>query len=142
MDQTKETPKPEETKKKRKLRNDLILIAALVVVLVLAGLAFWLLRGEGDTVVVEVDGKTYGTYALSTDRTVEIRTGEGGKELNLLVIKDGKAYVETATCRDGICAAHSPIFRQGESIVCLPHKVVITVKRTGTGGETGPDIVT
>lgn len=142
MDQTKETPKPEETKKKRKLRNDLILIAALVVVLVLAGLAFWLLRGEGDTVVVEVDGKTYGTYALSTDRTVEIRTGEGGKELNLLVIKDGKAYVETATCRDGICAAHSPIFRQGESIVCLPHKVVITVKRTGTGDETGPDIVT
>lgn len=140
MDQTKETPKPET--KKRKLRNDLILIAALVVVLVLAGLAFWLLRGEGDTVVVEVDGKTYGTYALSTDRTVEIRTGEGGKELNLLVIKDGKAYVETATCRDGICAAHSPIFRQGESIVCLPHKVVITVKRTGTGDETGPDIVT
>ena len=138
MDQTKETPKPEE-KKKRKLRNDLILIGVLLVVLVLVGLAFWLFRGTGDTVIVEVDGKVFGTYSLSKNQTVEIRTGEGGKELNLLVIKGGKAFVETATCRDGICAAHSPIFREGESIVCLPHKVVITVKRTG--GEAAPDIV-
>lgn len=138
MDQTKETPKPEE-KKKRKLRNDLILIGVLLVVLVLVGLAFWLFRGTGDTVIVEVDGKFYGTYLLSKDQTVEIRTGEGGKELNLLVIKGGKAFVETATCHDGICAAHSPIFREGDSIVCLPHKVVITVKRTG--GEAAPDIV-
>lgn len=138
MDQTKETPKPEE-KKKRKLRNDLILIGVLLVVLVLVGLAFWLFRGTGDTVIVEVDGKVFGTYSLSKNQTVEIHTGEGGKELNLLVIKDGKAFVETATCHDGICAAHSPIFREGESIVCLPHKVVITVKRTG--GEAAPDIV-
>lgn len=138
MDQTKETHVVQ--KKKHKLRNDLILIGVLLVVLVLAGLAFWLLRGTGDTVVVEVDGEIYGTYALSTDRTVEIRTGENGKELNLLVIKDGKAYVETATCRDGICAAHKPISREGESIVCLPHKVIITVK--SAGGEHAPDIVT
>ena len=102
-------------------------------------IAFWLFRGEGDTVVVEVDGKVYGTYALDVDRTVEIRTGDGGEELNLLVIEGGRARVETATCPDGICAAHRPISREGESIVCLPHKVVITVKLSG-GGD-GPDII-
>ena len=140
MNQTKEQNAPAVQKKTHKLRNDLILIGGLLVVFVLIGLAFWLLRGTGDTVVVEVDGKTYGTYSLSVDRTVEIRTGENGKELNLLVIKDGKAYVETATCRDRICAAHKPISREGESIVCLPHKVVITVK--SSGGEPAPDLVT
>lgn len=134
MDQTNS---PEKTTKKRKLRNDLILIGTLIAVLVLVGLAVWLLRGEGDTVVVEVDGKVYGTYALSVDRTVEIRTGDGGEELNLLVIEGGRARVETATCPDGICAAHRPISREGESIVCLPHKVVITVK--SSGGD-GPDV--
>ena len=134
MDQTN---KPEKQLKKRKIRNDLILIGSLIALLALIGLMFWLLRGEGDTVVVEVDGKVVGTYALDVDRTVEIRTGDGGKELNLLVIKDGKAYVETATCPDGICATHRPISRQGESIVCLPHKVVITVK--SSGGD-GPDV--
>ncbi|MBE6530062.1 MAG: NusG domain II-containing protein [Ruminococcaceae bacterium] len=143
MDLTKETPKPEE-KKKRKLRNDLILIGVLLVVLVLVGLAFWLFRGTGDTVIVEVDGKVFGTYSLSKNQTVEIHTGEGGKELNLLVIKDGRAFVETATCRDGICAAHAPISREGESIVCLPHKVVITVKRSENkvSEENVPDIIT
>ena len=136
MDQTNSS---ERTTKKRKIRNDLILIGALIFAVAVAGLLFWLLRGEGDTVVVEVDGKIYGTYALDVDRTVEIRTGDGCEELNLLVIEGGRARVETATCPDGICAAHRPISREGESIVCLPHKVVITVKLSG-GGD-GPDIV-
>ena len=59
------------------------------------------------------------------DRVEDIHTGKDG--LNRLVIKDGKAWVETASCPDGICAAHKPIHREGESIVCLPNKVVITV---------------
>ena len=138
MDQTNEKPTPQN--KKRKLKNDIVLIGTLLAVLVLIGLALWLLRGEGDMVVVEVNGTAYGSYALNTDRTVEIRTGEGGKELNLLVIKDGKAYVETATCPDGICAAHRPIFRRGESIICLPHKVVITVVKAELSDD-APDVV-
>ena len=134
---------PENTalqKRKKKIRNDLILIGGLLIAVALIGLAFWLMRGEGDIVVVEVDGSTYGTYALNIDRTVEIRTGADGKELNLLVIKDGKAHVETATCPDGICAAHRPISREGESIVCLPHRVVITVRKAELS-DSAPDIV-
>lgn len=138
MNQTKNPEKPAAADKKRKIRNDLILIGGLLVILVIAGLLFRLLRGEGDTVVVEVDGKLYGTYSLAVDRTVEIRTGDGEEDVNVLVIKDGKAYVESANCRDGICAAHRPISKRGESIVCLPHKVVITVKLAG--GD-GPDVV-
>ncbi len=123
----------------RKRRNDVIFTAALLVILSLAGLAFYFWRGDGDTVVVEIDGNLYGTYALSEDRTVEIRTGEDGEELNLLVIRDGKAFMESATCPDGICADHKPIRREGESIVCLPHRVVIIVRATADQNE--PDIV-
>lgn len=136
MNQTKTMPTADGGG--RKFRNDLIFIAALLLIVALAGLAIYFLRGEGNAVTVTVDGRHFGTYSLSTDRTVEIRTGEDGEELNLLIIRGGKAYVETATCPDGICAAHKPVSREGESIVCLPHKVVITVT---TGGEEGPDIV-
>ena len=137
MNQKSEVGAPKAEGRKR--RNDVIFTAALLVLLILAGLAFYLLRGEGDTVVVEIDGKVFGTYALSEDRTVEIRTGEGGEELNLLVIRDGKAFMESATCPDGICADHKPIRREGESIVCLPHRVVIIVRATTEKNE--PDIV-
>lgn len=122
----------------RKNRNDVIFIAVLLLIVVLAGAAFFFLRGEGDSVTVSVDGKHYGTYPLHTDLTLSIRTGEGGDQENLLVIRDGKALVESATCPDGICAAHKPISREGESIVCLPHRVVITVHTTD--GEE-PDII-
>ena len=123
----------------RLFRNDIIFIAALLLIVSALGLCFYLFRGEGDTVVVTVDKKEFGRYPLSEDTVVEIRTGKDGAELNRLVIKDGKAYVETATCPDGICADHKPISREGESIVCLPHKVVITIDSTETNEE--PDII-
>ena len=124
---------------KRKRRNDGIFIAVLLVLVSLAGAAFYFLRAPGDTVTVTVDKKLYGTYSLDTDTTVEIRTAEGETAHNRLVIRDGKAYVEEANCPDGICAAHKPISREGESIVCLPHRVVITVQTAREEKE--PDII-
>ena len=111
----------------KKLRNDLILVGSLLLVLLLVGGAL-LLRSEGDTVEVTVNGQAYATYPLSKDIEVDIVTGEDGAQVNRLVIKDGRAFVETATCPDGICASHNPISHDGESIICLPHKVVISIK--------------
>ena len=65
---------------------------------------------------------------LSQDVRVEIRTGEHEQNLNVLVIKDGVAYVESASCPDGICSSHRPISREGESIACLPNRVIINVR--------------
>ena len=138
MNQTNQTTKPTATGGGRKFRNDLIFIAAILAVVAMVAAVLFFLRGEGSTVQVEVDGTVIGTYPLSVDREVEIKTGENGEELNLLVIKDGKATVTNATCPDGICAAHRPISRKGESIICLPHKVVVTVVG-GEGDE--PDVV-
>ena len=122
----------------RKHKNDIVFIAALLAVVIAVGLIYLFCRAEGDTVTVTVDGKPFGTYSLAEDRTVEIRTGEGGEELNLLVIENGEASVVEASCPDGICAAHKPISREGESIVCLPHRVVITVK---TSDANAPDVI-
>lgn len=119
---------------KRKRKNDVILIAALTLTFALIGACLLLLGKQGDTVTVTVDGKLYGEYPLARDTSVEILS-EGGH--NLLVIRDGAALVEDASCPDGICAAHSPISRNGESIICLPNKVVISVS---SESENEPDL--
>ena len=121
---------------KNKLRNDLLLVAGLLLAAGLGLLYLLVFRGNGNTVQVTVDGKLYGSFALSQDRTEEIRNGE---QLNRLVIRDGKASMEYATCPDGICVNHAPIFRDGESIVCLPQRVVITV--TTEKNTNDPDII-
>ena len=131
----------QQEKHVRQGRNDIIFIAALLLIIVILGLGFFLFRKEGSTVTVEVDGDVFGEYSLSRDTVVDIPTGDG--ELNRLVIRDGEAFMETATCPDGICVGHRPISRKGESIVCLPHRVVITVTDNGVneGTDEGPDIV-
>ena len=134
----KQTSTPTAVGGGRKHKKDIILIVVLILAVSVAGILYYLCRGEGDTVAVTVNGKPYGTYSLAEDRTVEIRTGEDGNEINLLVIENGKARVVEASCPDGICAAHKPISRDGESIVCLPHRVVVTV-RVSESDE--PDVI-
>ena len=116
-----------KTKVKSVVRNDIILIVCLLLIAAIGMIYLFGLRSRGDTVRVTVDGKTYGTYSLTKNITEDIYSGKNKEHLNRLVIRDGKAYMETATCPDGICVAHTPIFRDGESIVCLPNRVVITV---------------
>lgn len=45
----------------------------------------------------------------------------------ILVISDGKADMESADCPNQICVHHSAISHTGETIVCLPNRVVIEV---------------
>lgn len=130
----KEAPTP-VIKTGRRVKNDIVLIVSLLVLISIAALALFLFRAAGDTVVVTVDGKTFGTYSLREDRTVEIRSGEG---YNLLVIEGGHAYVKEASCPDGICSSHRPVSHDGESIICLPNRVVVEIR--AESGET-PDII-
>ena len=127
------TRKNEKMNKKNKrvsrLTADLTLILSL---LLLAGVCFGIYtwtRNEGAVAVVRVNGVEQARYSLSEDRSVPI-TGYGASAgFNLLVIEDGRARVTNADCRDQICVGHAPIHRVGESIVCLPHRVTVTVER-------------
>ena len=74
---------------------------------------------------VTIDGEVFGSWPLSEDRTVEI--GDG----NRLVIEDGKADMVWADCPDKLCVNQKAISREGESIICLPNKVVVSI----VGGE-------
>ena len=125
--------------KKFHLRNDIIFIAVLLAVSAIAFVYLFIFRKEGDVVKVTVDGKEYGIYSLNDEVTENIITGEKGQNLNSFVISGGKVSMENASCPDGICVSHRPIFRDGESIVCLPNRVVITV--VSDGDTASPDIV-
>lgn len=109
---------------KRKRKADLILIAGCLL-LSLAVLFFVnIFSREGKYAVVKVDGKTVARYSLSEDREEIIETEYG---TNILVIKDGYADITDADCPDGLCEKQRGINKEGESLVCLPHKLTVTV---------------
>ena len=107
-------------------RADLLLIALLL--LLSAGLWAWNARSGGGWAVVTVDGEEIGRYRLSEDREVPIQTERGS---NLLVIRDGAAAVTEADCGDHTCVRRGTVSRRGETIVCLPHRLVVRIE----GGE-------
>ncbi len=113
---------------KKKIRNDFILAAVILVIAVAGLLIMNFTKTQGDFVVVKIDRVEKYRYSLSEDITVDIVTGEGDENINTLVIKDGEAFMTEADCPDGICVAHKPIKNTGESIVCLPHKIVVEIQ--------------
>lgn len=110
----------------KKLRYDLLLIVGALMVAAI----FWLVTrpgGEGAFAVVSIDGEEAGRYALSEDLSVTFGDGE----YNTLQISGGTAAIVEANCGDHTCVRTGRISREGETIVCLPHKLTVTV----VGGE-------
>lgn len=116
-------------------KNDMVLIAVLLfaAVLAYAGMTWY---GKGTTknaaAVVTIDGMEYGRYPLSEDTEETINLPDGN--YNILVIKDGYADMTDSSCPDKICVNHTKISKNNETIVCLPHKVVVTIEN-GTQEE-------
>jgi hypothetical protein len=83
-----------------------------------------------------VGGETYGTYPLDKDTTVEMDSEAG---YNRMIIEDGYVRMEEADCPDQYCVKHAKIHYNHETIVCLPHELVVEI----SGGENSEiDVVT
>lgn len=106
------------------------------------GLIFYLGgKQRGQFVKITRNGSVIGEYSLYKDGVITIE-GDGGE--NTLTIKNGKADMSDADCPDKICVSHKPISKTGESIVCLPHKIVVEIISNDSKKEehTGFDVIT
>ena len=81
-------------------------------------------KTNGRILRVEQNSELYGEYSLDEDREIVI---DDGVHYNKIVIKDGKAYMEEANCRDQICTHMPAISINGETIICLPNRVFLEV---------------
>lgn len=118
----------------KEYRKDLILILAVLVGAGLIAGAFALARKPGAYVRVERNGKTIALYPLNEDRRevfpeedgFALNSGEGNAG-NVLVIENGAVHMESASCPDKLCVKQGAKSQVGETIVCLPHRLAVTV---------------
>ena len=109
--------------KKTLTKSDLVLV---LILLAIGSVAFVLLRGRssGDQALIYVDNELIASFPLSED-AVYVAAGDLGT--NTVVIENGQAYVTDADCPDRICEQMGRISKPGETIVCLPHKLVVEI---------------
>ncbi len=121
-----------------KLRKaDLILFAGVLAVGVVLAAVLLLRSSGGSAAQVRVAGAVTASYPLDEDAAYTITGVNGGT--NLLVIEDGSARIEEASCPDGVCVHTGRVRRDGQSIVCLPNQVVVEIV-SGAENESGVDI--
>lgn len=112
-------------------KKDLFLLMGIVTVAAVTAFCLRLVgASQGAEISVSVDGELYGTYRLLEDGTIEIENTFG---YNRIVIENGSAYMKSADCPDKYCMTYKPISKTNETIICLPHRLVVCV--TGTEGE-------
>lgn len=107
-------------------RNDIILIVSMVFAALVCIASFALVSTDGGLVLVYVDGDLRGEYDLSDDITLEIEGYMGGS--NRLVISDGAAFIDEASCPDKLCVHQGRIRKKGEELVCLPNRVIVKIE--------------
>lgn len=105
---------------------DVLVILTLLAVAALLLLGF--LRSAGtasseNLLVIRTPTETL-TYPLSADRTVTVSSGN----ITLTVeIRDGRARVSDSDCPDKICQRTGWISRKGETVICAPAAVRLTI---------------
>ena len=134
----KKSEKENASVNKTKFRNDFILVAVIVIIAVAGLLFIKFTKVQGNRVVVKIDGVQTESYSLSDDIQFDINTGKNNENHNTVVIKAGKVQVVDANCPDGICKDYRPISYVGQTIICLPHRVVLEI--TGDDSDTGLDV--
>lgn len=115
-----------------KRRNDIILLVT-VLLLSCAGILFVNYRKNSvktdiakAKVLMSVDGKVEQEIDLSKDGDYAILNDNG--DFNTINITQGVVRMKEANCPDKLCIHQGKISKNGETIVCLPHGLIVEIK--------------
>lgn len=104
---------------------DICLIGVFLIVGI--GLLLYILsqRQHSNKVLIQADGECIKTFWQEEEVTYRIQSDNGE---NVLRISGGKVWLLDADCPDKICVNTGKIQFPGQSIICLPHRVVVEIK--------------
>ena len=103
--------------------GDLIVI---FLVLLLGVAACGITYGEkGKTVLIYSNSYLYGEYSLLDEKSLTVENEFG---TNKVVISGENVWVEDASCKDKRDVLQGKISKSGQSIICLPNRLVVTIK--------------
>jgi len=111
--------------KNKPLRTDLAVVTAL---LVLGITGFFVVRNlsrKKQPCAIRIKTKAEEINLPLRDTSFSIDGPEGSTRIT---ISEGKVWVAEASCPKKLCQKQGAISRPGETIVCLPNRIVITLE--------------
>ena len=107
-------------------KKDLFLIGILLAAGIMGFVVFKVIQKSASSneqiLKISVDGEMYGEYSLKNKQEIKI-----GNTNVCQIEEDGRVSMIEADCPDHLCVKQGKIKEFGESIVCLPNKVVLEI---------------
>ena len=109
----------------KRVKADVITVGCVLLMATIFFCMLYFVDSADAEVVIMQERNTIGKYSLLVDRTISVSDDAGG--FNLILISNGEVRVCDADCPDKLCIKQRSISKGGESIICLPHKLVVQI---------------
>jgi hypothetical protein len=122
---------------------DFIIVVFLIIASFIPTIIFGLQQTDAPVTtkvaVLRVDGKEIKSFKLFKGQNESYRYEDADGDYNLIEVKDDQIRIKEANCGDQVCVRRGWAKENGETIVCLPHKLVIEVQ--GSQGGDSDDLI-
>lgn len=112
--------------------GDLILVVLLIILSFLPVVIFSMNTAISDvdhyTAIISADGEVVHEMELMDDGEVETyEYADEDGHYNTIVREGTEIYIIDANCTDQLCVRQGLVHEVGETIVCLPHRILVEV---------------
>ena len=112
-------------------KMDIVILAVLILLSFTPHLIFFKTSQKGSKnnyAIIKVDGKIHKKIDLSKVKKSEKVNLNLPNGKNTLLIKNNSIQMKSANCYDALCVKQGNISKVGQTIICLPHKLIIEIK--------------
>lgn len=112
-------------------KMDIVIIAVLLIISFTPHLIFFKTSqksSKNNYAIIKVDGKIHKKIDLSNVKNNEEVNLNLPNGKNTLLIKNNSIQMYSANCNDALCVKQGNISKVGQTIICLPHKLIIEIK--------------
>jgi len=124
--------------------SDMFVILVLIGISFLPFAVFYAEQSAGGErfVVITKDQTVLHEIALSDiEKTKQITIDSDDGHYNTVEISNGEVHMHDANCNDQVCVRSGAIDSPGETIVCLPHKVIVEITAKDASDDQEIDII-
>lgn len=124
--------------------SDMFVILVLIGISFLPFAVFYAQQSSGGErfVVITKDQTVLHEIALSDiEKTKQITIDSDDGHYNTVEISNGEVHMHDANCNDQVCVRSGAIDSPGETIVCLPHKVIVEITAKDASDDQEIDII-
>lgn len=105
-------------------KADIILAVLLIAVGLAASYMLSFGQSAGQELVITAEGERFGSYSLLENQEVQVRRNG---HTNKIIIENGEVSMIFSDCPGQDCVHQRAISQTGETIVCLPNKVILEI---------------